>query len=59
MTLLITVNVETDGEESWKEATCSIDGIKLNEEYSYDISTTDETIESEVEADLTTKGYTW
>ena len=63
MSLVITVIVVEDDSttpiEQWKEATCSINGEKIPEEYTYDIDATDATIETEVEADLSAKGYTW
>ena len=64
MALVITITPTTlnnpfGGTEDVKLVTCEINGAKITEEYSYPQSTADATIESEVEADLTAKGYTW
>jgi len=42
-----------------KEVHVLIDGKEINVDYSYDSAVADATIESEVQADLTDRGYTW
>jgi len=60
----ITITQETiqdyDGvDENVKTVSVEIDGACIKETYSYDAGITDATIRSEIEADLTAKGYTW
>lgn len=62
LTINITQITEQDYDgvnETIKEVNCDIDGVTLKEYYSYPTSTADTTINTEVEADLTAKGYTW
>lgn len=64
MTLNITItevtNQDYDGiDETVKEVTCEINGVKLKEYYCYENTVENATINSEVEADLTAKGYSW
>jgi len=42
-----------------KEVHALIDGVEIEVDYSYPSDTLDTTIETEVEADLTDRGYTW
>ena len=57
---IVTENFMTNGDnESVKSVTVDIDGEQVKEYYSYPSTTEDSTIESEVETDLTNKGYTW
>jgi len=59
MSLDITISSEIIDLETIKKVTCEINGEKLRESYSYPNTTENSTIESEVETDLTDKGYTW
>ena len=59
MSLNIYITIEEYDEESWKNVTCSINGEDIIEYYSYPFSTDNGVIESEVEQDLTNKGYIW
>lgn len=53
-------NQDYDGvDETVKEVTVDIDGKRIKEYYSYSNTVEDTTIESEVQDDLTAKGYTW
>lgn len=53
-------NLDYDGNmETVKEIDIHINGKKIDRYYSYPVSTSDETIETEVQADLISKGYTW
>lgn len=45
--------------ESFKQVEVKINGALISERYSYPTTTADATIDSEVQADLTAKGYTW
>lgn len=59
MTLIIHIDQMTIDEEEIKRACVEIDGVCKGEAYSYPAATSDATIESEVQADLTALGYTW
>jgi len=59
MALQITITPETIGSENIKSVECHINNQDIGEYYSYPSTTDDATINSEVEADLTAKGYTW
>jgi hypothetical protein len=64
--MAITINIneitnqDYDGnDETVKEVTVEIDGTLIKESYSYSNTIENAIIESEVQDDLTTKGYTW
>ena len=59
MTLVINIIPETIEGEDIKKVDCHVDGIDIGEYYSYPDTTSDATINTEVEADLTAKVYTW
>lgn len=63
MTLEVEITVENfmeNGEsESVKSVCAKINVVVIREYYTYPDSTSDSTIQSEVETDLTNKGYTW
>ena len=42
-----------------KDVDCLINNVPIPEHYSYDPTVPNGTIEAEVQADLTSKGYTW
>ena len=64
MSIQININEITEpdydgNDETIKEVTVEIDNVRIKEFYSYPQTTENATIESEVEADLTAKGYSW
>lgn len=64
MAVVLTINTVTntdydDVNETVKEVCVAVDGTDIHEYYTYPDSTADATIQTEVEADLTAKGYTW
>jgi len=59
MTLEIVIMEKTIGEDTVKVACTKIDGTCCGEAYTYPLETENSVIESEVEADLTAKGFTW
>jgi len=66
MKMALTINITTEtiedydgNEENIKAVTVEIDGEQIKESYSYANNIDDTTIESEVQDDLTAKGYSW
>jgi hypothetical protein len=56
MALTLEIDRTTDIEVSI--TTCFIDGVKINENYYFDLSVPDGQIDTDVRADLIIKGYT-
>jgi len=59
MSLVINISIEVQGDDSWKNVNCEIDGITIIDYYSYSINILDDTIRAEIKQDLLNKGYIW